>query len=181
MSSSINDYAGCAFLIGTPITEKKVADVIVQARDLHLYHAITDCGAGGFSSAIGELGAKTGAQVELAHAPLKYQGLAPWEIWLSEAQERMVLAVPHEHLAELLAICATEEVEASILGTFTNDHRLRVTYNGQPVADIDMEFLHAGRPEKILEAVWATASRAGLAPALGSLSSILLALLRHPT
>src|SRR5260221_8864242 len=98
MSSEINAQAGSAVQIGAPITEKKVADVIIQARDLRLYHAITDCGAGGFSSAIGEMGAATGARVELAHAPLKYQGLAPWEIWLSEAQERRVLAVPPEHL-----------------------------------------------------------------------------------
>jgi len=76
--------------IGAPITEKKVADVILQARDLSLYSAITDCGAGGFSSAVGEMGQEIGVQVELTRAPLKYQGLAPWEIWLSEAQERMV-------------------------------------------------------------------------------------------
>jgi phosphoribosylformylglycinamidine (FGAM) synthase-like enzyme/phosphoribosylformylglycinamidine (FGAM) synthase PurS component len=154
MSSEINAQAGSAVQIGAPITEKKVADVIVQARDLRLYHAITDCGAGGFSSAIGEMGARTGARVELAHAPLKYQGLAPWEIWLSEAQERMVLAVPPEHLETLLAICATEEVEPSVIGTFTNDHRLVVTYNDQPVAAIDMAFLHDGRPNRSLKAVW---------------------------
>jgi phosphoribosylformylglycinamidine synthase II len=154
MSSEINAQAGSAVQIGAPITEKKVADVIIQARDLRLYHAITDCGAGGFSSAIGEMGARTGAQVELAHAPLKYQGLAPWEIWLSEAQERMVLAVPPEHLETLLAICATEELEASVIGAFTDDHRLVVTYNGQTVADMDMAFLHDGRPGRSLKAVW---------------------------
>jgi len=186
MSSEINAQAGSAVQIGAPITEKKVTDVIIQARDRRLYHAITDCGAGGFSSAIGEMGAKTGAQVELTHAPLKYQGLAPWEIWLSEAQERMVLAVPREHLAELLEICATEEVEASILGAFTNDHRLMVTYDGQPVANMDMDFLHEGRPDKILEAVWVRPNDENIdtSPATGdapTFSSILLALLRHPT
>jgi phosphoribosylformylglycinamidine (FGAM) synthase-like enzyme/phosphoribosylformylglycinamidine (FGAM) synthase PurS component len=154
MSDEINAQAGSAVQIGAPITEKKVVDVIIQARQRQLYHAITDCGAGGFSSAIGEMGAQTGAWVELTHAPLKYQGLAPWEIWLSEAQERMVLAVPPEHLEELLALCAIEEVEASIIGTFTNDHRLAITYNGQFVADIDMDFLHKGRPHRTLEAVW---------------------------
>ncbi len=154
MSNEINAQAGSAVQIGAPITEKKVADVIIQARHRQLYHAITDCGAGGFSSAIGEMGAQTGAWVELAHAPLKYQGLAPWEIWLSEAQERMVLAVPPEHLEELLALCAIEEVEASIIGTFTNDHRLAITYGGQFVADMDMDFLHKGRPDRRLEAVW---------------------------
>src|SRR5437868_4983389 len=154
MSSETNAQAGSAVQIGAPITEKKVADVIIQARDKQLYSAITDCGAGGFSSAIGEMGDETGACVELEKAPLKYQGLAPWEIWLSEAQERMVLAVPPQHLEALLAICAIEEVEASITGNFTNNHRLVVTYHGQAVADIDMEFLHEGRPGKTLEAVW---------------------------
>jgi phosphoribosylformylglycinamidine (FGAM) synthase-like enzyme/phosphoribosylformylglycinamidine (FGAM) synthase PurS component len=209
MSSEINAQAGSAVQIGAPITEKKVADVIIQARDLRLYHAITDCGAGGFSSAIGEMGARTGVQVELAHAPLKYQGLTPWEIWLSEAQERMVLAVPHEHLEALLVICATEEVEASVIGTFTNDHRLVVTYDGQPVAAIDMAFLHDGRPDRRLKAVWrqpqagdlgmardgglaaardrATARGApcgrpeDLARLADATTSALLALLRHPT
>ncbi|MEO6889954.1 MAG: AIR synthase-related protein, partial [Ktedonobacteraceae bacterium] len=114
MSSEINAQAGSAVQIGAPITEKKVADVIVQARDRQLYHAITDCGAGGFSSAIGEMGAETGARVELSQVPLKYQGLAAWEIWLSEAQERMVLAVPPACLPDLLAICALEEIEASV-------------------------------------------------------------------
>lgn len=153
MSSEINAQAGSAVQIGAPITEKKVADVIIQARDRQLYSAITDCGAGGFSSAIGEMGAKTGAYVELEKAPLKYQGLAPWEIWLSEAQERMVLAVPQQNLAALLDICAIEEVEASIIGTFTDDSRLVVTYAGETVADIGMDFLHDGIPERTLDAI----------------------------
>ena len=154
MSLEINKQAGAAVQIGAPITEKKVADVIIQARDCKLYHAITDCGAGGFSSAIGEMGAKTGGLVELEKAPLKYQGLAPWEIWLSEAQERMILAVPPSALHELLEICAIEEVEASVLGSFTNDRRLKLTYHSQIVADMDMTFLHNGIPRKRLEAIW---------------------------
>lgn len=154
MSSEINAQAGTAVQIGAPITEKKVADVIIQARDRQLYSAITDCGAGGFSSAIGEMGAKTGAYVELEKAPLKYQGLAPWEIWLSEAQERMVLAVPPQNLPELLEICSIEEVEASIIGIFTDDAHLVVTYADQVVADIAMDFLHDGIPERTLEATW---------------------------
>src|SRR6266568_295145 len=154
MSSEINEHAGSAVQIGAPITEKKVADVIIQARDRQLYTAITDCGAGGFSSAIGEMAAETGAYVELEKAPLKYQGLTPWEIWLSEAQERMVLAVPPSHLQDLLDICTIEEVEATIIGTFTKTHRLHVTYHSQTVADIDMTFLHNGRPNRTLEAVW---------------------------
>ncbi|GAC1398283.1 MAG: phosphoribosylformylglycinamidine synthase subunit PurL [Ktedonobacteraceae bacterium] len=188
MSVEINAQAGTAVQIGAPITEKKVADVILQARDRKLYHAITDCGAGGFSSAIGEMGADTGVRVELAHAPLKYQGLAPWEIWLSEAQERMVLAVPSAHLDALLELCAIEEVEASILGTFTDDHRLTVTYHEQTVASIDMAFLHDGRPNRTLEAEWKPASeipyridgrgRYHIPP---TPTSLLLSLLQHPS
>ncbi len=192
MSSEINAQAGSAVQIGAPITEKKVADVIIQARDHRLYHAITDCGAGGFSSAIGEMGATTGALVELAHAPLKYQGLTPWEIWLSEAQERMVLAVPPHHIEELLAICEIEEVEASIIGTFTGDHRLTVTYHGQIVADMAMDFLHDGRPGRTLEAIWTQPDAtdrtqvsdrgSGYSQAIvHSLAPTLLALLRHPS
>ncbi len=190
MSLEINAQAGSAVQIGAPITEKKVTDVIIQARDRGLYHAITDCGAGGFSSAIGEMGASTGARVELADAPLKYQGLAPWEIWLSEAQERMVLAVPSEHLDELLAICAIEEVEASIIGVFTDDHRLTVTYRGQVVADLAMEFLHDGRPGRMLAALWSSPVNGEVSGnnrnisrgnVTRSLAPTLLALLRHPS
>jgi len=174
MSSESNAQAGTAVQIGAPITEKKVTDVIIQARDKGLYNAITDCGAGGFSSAIGEMGAETGVRVELNQAPLKYQGLAPWEIWLSEAQERMVLAVPPNSLQQLLAICAIEEVEASIIGTFTDDHRLVVTSYGEIVADMDMSFLHDGRPNRRLEAVYTieTAPRRGRLIAPADLSAI---------
>ena len=191
MSLEINKQAGAAVQIGAPITEKKVTDVIIQARDRKLYHAITDCGAGGFSSAIGEMGAKMGARVELEKAPLKYQGLAPWEIWLSEAQERMILAVPPSALHELREICAIEEVEASVLGSFTSDHRLKLTYHSQIVADMDMTFLHNGIPRKRLDAIWTrvepastrtftSAARNADASLSTSVSPTLLALLRHP-
>ncbi|HTK07661.1 MAG TPA: phosphoribosylformylglycinamidine synthase subunit PurL [Ktedonobacteraceae bacterium] len=191
MSSELNAQAGSAVQIGAPVTEKKVTDVIIQARDRQLYHAITDCGAGGFSSAVGEMGEKSGVRVELAAAPLKYQGLKPWEIWLSEAQERMVLAVPPDKLDELLEICAIEEVEASILGTFTDNKRLTVLYQDQVVADIAMEFLHDGRPNRTLEAYWQSPSVPPLTQTTtdetlnksihSSLEPTLLALLRHPS
>ena len=187
MSSESNARAGSAVQIGAPITEKKVADVIMQARDRQLYSAITDCGAGGFSSAIGEMGAESGVYVELEKAPLKYQGLTPWEIWLSEAQERMVLAVPPHHLEALLDICAIEEVEASITGTFTNSHRLIVTDHGQTLADLPMSFLHDGRPGRTLEAVWIIDKESNMgekftvAMATVNFSPILLSLLEHPT
>jgi phosphoribosylformylglycinamidine (FGAM) synthase-like enzyme len=85
---------GSVVQIGDPIVEKRLADALPQARDRGLYTAITDCGAGGLSSAVGEMAGELGAEIELARVPLKYDGLRPWEIWLSEAQERMVLAVP---------------------------------------------------------------------------------------
>ncbi len=191
MSVEMNTQAGAAVQIGAPITEKKVTDVIMQARDRQLYHAITDCGAGGFSSAIGEMGEKTGARVELTRAPLKYQGLAPWEIWLSEAQERMILAIPPENIEALLDICSVEEVEASILGTFTSDRRLTLTYEGRTVANMDMAFLHDGRPGQMLEAIWKhpeaqlstpeDTDASSSSAIISSLAPTLLALLRHPS
>jgi phosphoribosylformylglycinamidine synthase II len=150
-----------AVQIGNPIEEKKMMDVLMQARDLKLFRNITDCGAGGFSSAIGEMGSDTGAEVHLDRAPLKYGGLKPWEIFLSESQERMVLSVPPEHIDELLDLCSREDVQASVIGTFTDDKRLHVTYRGESrvmdrmtVADLDMGFLHNGLPRIIRKATW---------------------------
>jgi phosphoribosylformylglycinamidine synthase len=146
--------SGGAVQIGNAIEEKKVLDVVLAARDRELFHAITDCGAGGFSSAVGEMGAATGADVKLENAPLKYEGLSYTEIWISESQERMVLAVPPEKWEELRALCASEDVEAAVLGTFTDTGRLRLSYRGQQVCDLDMNFLHEGRPPVVREARW---------------------------
>ena len=99
-----SENLGSVVQIGNPIMEKKIVDALMQARDHWLYRSITDCGAGGFSSAVGEMGKDLGAEVHLENVPLKYEGLAPWEIWLSEAQERMVIAVPPENLGALLEI-----------------------------------------------------------------------------
>ncbi|MFN3966692.1 MAG: AIR synthase-related protein, partial [Endomicrobiia bacterium] len=140
--------------IGNPIVEKKVLDTILQARDKNLYRAITDCGAGGFSSSIGELGANCGARVYLERAPLKYEGLAPWEIWVSEAQERMILAVPKKNLKKILKIFSDEDVEATVLGEFTNTGRLEIFYKNEKVCDLDMNFLHKGLPRVRLKGVW---------------------------
>lgn len=148
------ERVGAAVQIGDPITEKRVIDVVLQARDQRLYHALTDCGAGGLSSAVGEMGEKTGVQVELADVPVKYAGLQPWEIWVSEAQERMVLAVPPTTLRAFLELCAAEDVNATVIGSFTDDQRLHVTYQGQTLVDLDMAFLHNGRPERQMDAVW---------------------------
>jgi phosphoribosylformylglycinamidine synthase len=129
-------------------------EAVLLARDEGLYTAITDCGAGGLSSAIGEMGAKLGAEVHLERVPLKYAGLRPWEIWLSEAQERMVLAVPPAHWPRLRQICAGLDVEATVLGTFTGDGRLTLRYNGRIVGQLSTEFLHHGIPRRRLKAVW---------------------------
>ena len=149
-----SESLGSVVQIGNPIMEKKIVDALMGARDRQLYRNITDCGAGGFSSAVGEMGQEIGAEVHLENIPLKYTALDPWEIWLSEAQERMVIAVPPENREELMAICEAESVEATVLGTFTDTHRLRVFYRGEIVADLDMDFLHNGLPRHTKKAVW---------------------------
>ena len=141
-----------AVQIGNAITEKMVMDVILEARDRELYSAITDCGAGGFSSAVGEMGEDTGAEVWLDKCPLKYSGLSYTEIWISEAQERMVLAVPEANVAEFEKLCASEDVEAAVIGRFTDTQRLVLKYEDNEVANMTMAFLHDGRPPVIRKA-----------------------------
>lgn len=153
LTSDSANISGGAVQIGNAITEKMVLDVVLQARDRRLFRAITDCGAGGFSSAVGEMGANLGASVDLEKAPLKYEGLSYTEIWISEAQERMVLAVPPENLAELKALCASEGVEATDLGEFVDTGRLTLRYQGNVVGDLSMHFLHEGRPKVTRTAV----------------------------
>ena len=144
--------SGGAVQIGDAVTEKMVADVLLAARDRGLYSAVTDCGAGGFSSAVGEMGEETGAEVHLERAPLKYPGLSPMEIWISEAQERMVFAVPPANVAEFVRLAESEGVGVAELGAFTGTGRLVLKYDGNTVADIEMEFLHDGRPHVVREA-----------------------------
>ncbi len=156
--------SGGAVQIGNAIEEKKVLDVLMQARDRGLYTAITDCGAGGFSSAVGEMGADLGAHVELDKAPLKYAGLSYTEIWISEAQERMVLSVPPEKWQELHDLCRSENVEAVVLGTFEATGRLKLSFHGNPVGDLSMHFLHDGRPNVVRRATY---TRKPVTPAVG--------------
>ncbi|HLC92450.1 MAG TPA: phosphoribosylformylglycinamidine synthase subunit PurL [archaeon] len=143
-----------AVQIGNPIEEKKMMDALLKARDLGLYNSITDCGAGGFSSAVGEMGAEIGARVDLEKAPLKYKGLRPWEIWLSEAQERMIVAVPEKKFAKLKEICEIEGTEATVIGEFTSTKKLELFYNSELVGELQMKFLHEGVPTKKLKAQW---------------------------
>ncbi|MHC4070283.1 MAG: phosphoribosylformylglycinamidine synthase subunit PurS, partial [Planctomycetota bacterium] len=133
-----------AVQIGNPITEKKMLDVLVQANEANLYEAITDCGAGGLSSAVGEMGQNLGAEVDLEKVPLKYGGLNYNEIWISEAQERMVIAVKPENVEAIQKVFDDENVESTVIGKFTSDKKLILRYNGQQVAEMDMEFLHDG-------------------------------------
>ena len=150
-----------AVQIGNPIEEKRLLDAILRARDAEggpLFSAITDCGAGGFSSAVGEMGEYVGADVHLDKAPLKYDGLSYTEIWISEAQERMVLAVPQENILKLQTICAEEHVELSVLGTFgTPDRELVLHYQGTEVGRLPMAFLHDGIPTPVRDATWTPA------------------------
>jgi phosphoribosylformylglycinamidine synthase len=143
-----------AVQIGNAITEKKMLDVLLQARDAGLYEAITDCGAGGLSSAVGEMGENLGAQVDLEKVPLKYAGLNYTEIWISEAQERMVIAVKPENLDAIMKIFAGENVQATVIGKFTGDRKLVLGYNGQQVGELNMDFLHHGVPKYSRKAVW---------------------------
>jgi phosphoribosylformylglycinamidine synthase len=152
MDAQTGVVSGASVQIGDPITEKGLIEVILRARDQKLYHAVTDCGAGGLSSAVGEMASTGGAEIELTKAPLKYPGLAPWEIWLSEAQERMVLAAPPAALPALQALCDTFEVALTDIGAFTGSGRLVVRYARQVVLNLSNEFLHEGIPQRKLAA-----------------------------
>lgn len=144
-----------AVQIGDPLTQRKLYDFIIRARDLCLYHSITDNGAGGLSSSVGEMAQDTGGCIiDLEKAPLKYDGLLPWEILLSEAQERMTLAVPEEKLEEFLELARKMDVEATALGHFTDSGFFDVRYKDRLVAHIGMNFLHNGSPQLQLDAVW---------------------------
>ncbi len=140
--------------IGNPIVEKKMIDVLIKARDKGLYNRITDCGGGGLSSAVGEMAEETGVRVYLDKVPLKYSGLTYSEIWISESQERMILAVPRIKIDELLALFSSENVETTVIGEFTDDRKLSLYYYETKVGELDMDFLHEARPQLIMEANW---------------------------
>jgi phosphoribosylformylglycinamidine synthase len=150
MDATTGEVAGASVQIGDPIVEKLLIDVLVGAE--HLFTAITDCGAGGLSSAVGEMAEGVGADVELENVPLKYDGLEPWEVWLSEAQERMVIAVKPAKVAELADRCAYYGVEMADIGGFTGDGQLTVRSGGTPVLELTTDFLHDGRPRREMKA-----------------------------
>lgn len=174
-----------AVQIGNAITEKKVLDTILQARDEGLFSSITDCGAGGLSSAIGEMGEKIGAEVHLDRVPLKYAGLSYSEIWISEAQERMTLSVPQKNVKRILDIFAGENVEATVIGTFGSERNgkpvLKLFYSSIDVGELDMEFLHDGLPRPTKDAIWDVDAKASpTPPAKANYNDTLLKILAAP-
>ena len=179
MQAETADVAGSSVQIGDPIVEKGLIDVVMAARDARLYTAITDCGAGGLSSSIGEMASELGAEVDLDAVPRKYPGLAGWETWLSEAQERMVLAAQDPQPIQELA--ARWGVESSVVGTFTGDGRLVVRQGGEALVDLDCRFLHDGCPLHQLVAQAPSTDRAKREPLHFNTKTATLTLLAHPT
>ncbi|MDD2404567.1 MAG: AIR synthase-related protein [Victivallaceae bacterium] len=149
------DSPSQAVQIGDPITQKKIGDFIYEARDRGLYRFVTDNGAGGLSSSVGEMaGICNGCRMDLKKAPLKYAGLDPWEILVSEAQERMSFAVPPEHIAEFKALAEARGVEVTVLGEFTDNGKFHMTWGDKTVAYLDIDFMHNGLPRMKLKAKW---------------------------
>lgn len=184
MDVTTGRIAGASVQIGDPIVERMVGEVLEElfSGDDPPCTAITDCGAGGLSSAVGEMGETTGARVQLRSVPRKYPGLAPWEVWLSEAQERMVLAVPASRVDEVLACCARKGVLAAEIGEFTDDGRMLVLDGDEIVVDLPMDFLHGGRPQRHMVAVRGVEKEKDpCREPVVDLAAMLLALLAHPT
>ena len=143
-----------AVQIGDPITQKMMTDFLIEARDKGLFKAITDNGAGGLASSVGEMARETGgAFLDLSLAPLKYHGLQPWEILISEAQERMTLAVAPDKLDDFLALASRREVLCTALGHFTDSGFFHAVHDNRPVCFLEMDFLHDGLPQMELEAL----------------------------
>lgn len=182
MTSETSTIHSSAVQIGNAIEEKKMADALLEARDAGCIRAITDCGAAGFSSAIGEMGEDIGVTVDIAKAPLKYEGLAPWEIWMSESQERMIAAVIPEKIEEFSAICIKHEVESTVLGTFgtaDGDPRLVVTYGDNKVVDLDYEFLKNGLAQREMIANWQAPNIIEIEPVITDWDSTIRQVLSH--
>lgn len=149
------DAPATAVQIGDPLTQKRVMDLLLEARDLELYSGLTDNGAGGLSSSLGEMATLTnGARFDLALNPTKYPGLRPFELMISESQERMSLSVASENVEAFLSLCRRRNVDAHVLGEFTDNGLLEVYYKERCVALLDLEFLHEGLPKMKLEAYW---------------------------
>ncbi len=149
MSDQTININASAVQIGNAIEEKRMFDALLEARDAGLIRAVQDCGGGGFSSAIGEIGEELGLFVDIKNVPLKYQGLAPWEIWVSESQERMIVVIDPKKLKPLEDICKKYSVELTVLGKFDGSKKLKVYFGKELIGDIDMDFLYHGLPKKV--------------------------------
>jgi phosphoribosylformylglycinamidine synthase len=148
MTAKTTTVSGSAVQIGNAIEGKRVIDLVLSLSQKGLIRAVTDCGAGGYSSAIGEMGRITGAEVHLEKVPLKYANLAPWEIFLSESQERMVIAINPRDLKVVENESKILNVESTVIGRFTNTKKLKVYYHKNLVCDLPMDFLHDGLPQR---------------------------------
>jgi phosphoribosylformylglycinamidine synthase subunit PurSL len=161
-----------AVQIGDPIIQKKMTDFLLEARDLGLYKGITDNGAGGLSSSFGEMAEYSGGvRIELDKCPLKYPGLAPWEIFVSESQERMSLAVSEETIDRLLALAEKRDVEAAVIGEFTDTGYIDLIYHDTAVGFLSLDFLHNGLPVMKLRAEWTPPAR-GISPPPGKTAAL---------
>lgn len=149
------DSPATAVQIGDPITQKKMLDFILEARDLGLYKTLTDNGAGGLSSSIGELAQiSNGCEIHIDKCPVKYHGLDPWEILLSEAQERMTVVISPGKLDGFMELAKKRDVESTVVGKFTDTGRFHVFHDDKTIAYLDMDFFHDGLPQMKLDAVW---------------------------
>ncbi|MBW2514866.1 MAG: phosphoribosylformylglycinamidine synthase, partial [Deltaproteobacteria bacterium] len=149
--------------IGDPYTQKKMHDFLLEARDEGLIRFITDNGGGGLSSSVGETARfSNGCRIELEKVPLKYEGLDQWEIWISESQERMTVAVQPEHIDRFLELSALHAVESTIIGTYTDSGKLHITYDGDTCAYVDMDLMKSGFPQWEFDAEWASPEQRGL-------------------
>jgi len=171
--------------IGDPYTQKKMHDFLLEARDQGLIRFITDNGGGGLSSSVGESARfSNGCEIQLEKVPLKYQGLDQWEIWVSESQERMTVAVNPADLERFMELSRMHAVESTVIGRYTNTGKLHITYNGRTCAYIDMDLLTSGFPQWEFDAQWQAPERRGLfEPVLkepGDYESLLKGLLSRP-
>lgn len=149
------DSPTSAVQIGDPITQKKMIDFLLEARDRGLYKGITDNGAGGLSSSFGEMAEYSGGvRIDLDKCPLKYPGLAPWEIFVSESQERMSLAVSDDTVEAFLALAEKRDVEARVIGEFTASGFIELYYHDEAAGFLGLDFLHHGLPVMKLQAEW---------------------------
>ena len=149
--------------IGDPYTQKKMHDFLLEARDAGLIQYITDNGGGGLSSSVGESARMSnGALVDLEKVPLKYEGLDQWEIWVSESQERMTVAIRPEDADRFMALSRRHAVESTVIGRYTDSGKLHITYHGQTCAYVDMDFLESGFPQWEFDAEWSSPEERGL-------------------